>query len=198
MIDLEQVNDSMKEDIDSVNRWVSKIYDEQFGEQFKGVRELFSRLESTSHPITDEEVNWVLTTLPLQLFTVSESLSQLRTKSDVIKMKNKQKRAELIRESLETTATKRAEDADEQLLGNKLLASVYDNVIARVESEISFSRELIMTCKKLFDARRSTESVDPISESVIQYTQEDFDKGFQSKNEVPGIVPELGDIKVSF
>ena len=29
-------------------------------------------------------------------------------------MKNKQKRAELIRESLETTATKRAEDADEQ------------------------------------------------------------------------------------
>lgn len=194
MIDLDQINSTMQEDIDSVNSWVSKIYDEQFGNQFKGVRELFARLESTSHPITDEEINWALTTLPLQLFTVSEALAQLRTRSDVIKMKNKQLKAEYVRQSLETTATKRTEEADEKLLGNRLLASVYDNVIARVESEISFSRELIMSCKKLFDSRRSTETVDPVSESVIQYTQEDFDKGFEKKPEIP----ELGDIKVSF
>ena len=197
MIDLEQIDNSMQDDINSVSRWVTKIYDEQFGPQFQGVRELFQRLQSTEHPITDEEINWVLTSLPLQLFTVSEALAQLRTRSDVIKMKNKQMKAELIRESLETTMTKKTEEADEALLGNRLLANVYDNVIARVESEISFSRELIMSCKKLFDARRSTENVDPVSESVIQYTQEDFDKGFEPNN-ATNEMPELGDIKVSF
>ena len=197
MIDLEQIDNSMQDDINSVSRWVTKIYDEQFGPQFQGVRELFQRLQSTEHPITDEEINWVLTSLPLQLFTVSEALAQLRTRSDVIKMKNKQMKAELIRESLETTMTKKTEEADEALLGNRLLANVYDNVIARVESEISVSRELIMSCKKLFDARRSTENVDPVSESVIQYTQEDFDKGFEPNNGTNGM-PELGDIKVSF
>lgn len=189
MINLDEINNSMQEDIDSVTKWVNKLYEEQFGDKFKGVRDLFERLQSTSHPITDEEINWVLISLPLQLITVSESLSQLRTKSDVIKMKNKQLRIEYIAESGETTQTKKAEYADEMLLGNKLLASVYDNVIARVESEISFSRELIMSCKKLFDARRSTENIDPVSESVIQFAE---------PNANIGVAPELGDIKVNF
>lgn len=185
MIDLQQIDNTMQDDINSVSNWVNKIYDEQFGPYFKGERELFNRLQSESHPITDEEINWVLTTLPLQLFTVSEALAQLRTRCDVIKMKNKQMKAELIRESEEPTVTKRTEYADEQLLGNRLLASVYDNVITRVESEISFSRELIMSCKKLFDARRSTENVDPVAPIVEKPVGSTFPV-------------ELGDIKVNF
>lgn len=196
MIDLQSIDNTMSDDIQSVNNWVDKIYQENFGDQFKGVRELFSRLQSDSHPITDDEINWVLTSLPLQLFTVSEALSKLKTKSDVIKMVNKQKKIQLVSESEEPTITKRNEYADEQLLGNKLLANVYDNVVARVESEISFSRELIMSCKKLFDARRNTENVNPVSESTIQYTSADFDRGFSvNPSSTTGM---LGDIKVNF
>ncbi|WP_302320422.1 hypothetical protein, partial [uncultured Duncaniella sp.] len=61
----------MQEDIDSVVSWCNKLYDDNFATYFKGERELFERLQSKTHPITDEELEWILTSLPLELFSVS-------------------------------------------------------------------------------------------------------------------------------
>ena len=47
---------------------------------------------------------------------------------------------------------------------DKILILAYDNLITRVEKEMSYSRELIMSAKKIYDARRNTEQSNPVSE----------------------------------
>jgi hypothetical protein len=163
MINLESISEEMNEDVQSVIDWCKELYDTNFAEYFKEERELFKRLESKTHPITDEELEWILTTLPLQLFSVSEKLSKLKITQEVVKMKNKQKTAELVNTSAETTQTKKREEAENFMLENKLLDTVYASVISRVDSEVSFSRELIMSAKKIWDRRRQTESSSPIN-----------------------------------
>ena len=47
---------------------------------------------------------------------------------------------------------------------DKILILAYDNLITRVEKEMSYSRELIMSAKKIYDVRRNTEQSNPVSE----------------------------------
>lgn len=163
MIDLKSVCEYMQEDIDSVVSWCNKLYDDNFATYFKGERELFERLQSKTHPITDEELEWILTSLPLELFSVSEILSKVKITQEVVKMKNKQSTAELVETSTESSQTKKKEDAELKMLENKLVDTVYASIISRVDNEISFSRELIMSAKKIWDRRRQTENSSPIN-----------------------------------
>lgn len=162
MIDLRSICDEMNEDAESVISWCDQLYSDNFESYFKDEKDLFKRLESKIHPITDEELEWILTTLPLELFSVSEKLSKIKITQEVYKMKNKQKNSELVDKSLEKTQTKKKEEADLQMLENKLVETVYSSIISRVENEISFSRELIMSAKKIWDRRRQIESSNPI------------------------------------
>lgn len=152
MIDLKKVESDMKPDIDAVASWCEEIYAEWFAPYFMVSRNLFDRLKSKERPITDEELSWILIQLPLQLFSASEALSKFRISQEVIKLKTKE---------LET-ALKGSKGAN--IIDNKILMLAYSGIISRVESEVSFSRELIMGAKKLWDSRRSTEKVNPISE----------------------------------
>ena len=63
-----------------VTEWCDSIYNEKFASLFSGVRELFTRMQSETKPITDDELVWTLSELPLQLFSISESVQQLRSK----------------------------------------------------------------------------------------------------------------------
>lgn len=166
MIDLSNVLGEMQEDIDSVKTWTTELYDKYFSQYFEYQRELYDRLESKEHPVTDEELEWILTSLPLELFSVSEQLSQFQLSQEVIKLRVKQTEKDKIKLSTESSETKRKEDASYQMLEHKLLLTVYDSVIDRVSREISFSRELIMSAKKIWDARRRTDGSNPVSETV--------------------------------
>lgn len=152
------------DDMQAVSSWCDAIYRDWFGQYFGEAKEHFNRLKSDSQPITDEELIWILIDLPIKLFNVSEYLSKFRINREVVKLKNKQKDHELRTLSAETTATKKAEDADLQMIESKLLATAYDVTVQRVESEIAFCRELIMGAKKIWDSRRHTDGVNPIGE----------------------------------
>lgn len=167
MIDLKSICESMNEDINSVIEWCNQIYDQTFSAYFKDQRELFKKLESKTHPITDEELERILTAIPLELFSVSEKISQFKISQEVIRMKNKQSTAELVNASTESTQTKKKEEADLLMLENKLVDTVFAAVISRVDSEVSFSRELIMSAKKIWDRRRQIEQSNPIGTADI-------------------------------
>lgn len=178
MVDLTEIIDSMKEDIDSVTTWCDELYESNFAEFFKDEKDLFKRLESKTHPITDEELESILTTLPLQLFSVSEKLSKVKISQEVVRMKNKKLRSDIIDQSTQNTQTKKNEEADIAMLENKLLDTVYSSLISRVESEVSFSRELIMSAKKIWDRRRQTEASSPINPVDTQKIQAPEHKTF--------------------
>ena len=141
-----------KEEIQDLDMWFDQEYQSHFGEYFSEARKLFERLQSKSQPITDEELSWILSTLPIKLFQVSEALNRYRLATETVKI-----------------AIKRAKKRNDELvdvLGDELLVSAMSCIISAVEGEVSFSRELIMGAKKIWDSRRMAEQSMPVSESA--------------------------------
>lgn len=162
--ELENAVNVAHEDIESVNEFYISLYESYFSSYFSESHILFERLSSKEHPITDEELSWILISLPIRLFEVSEELNKQKLAHEVLKMKYKEKESEYIKLSTAKTVTQKKDEAALQMIGDSLVLYVYVFLISRVESEISFSRELIMGAKKIWDARRKTDSVMPVGE----------------------------------
>lgn len=164
---LSSVSEYYRANMDDVLLWCDSIYQSEFAEYFDSERTLYSKLKSKQKLITDGELEDILTTLPLQLFSVSEHLSNLRIKYEVVKLGIKEKVAFAEKSSSASTATARKEEANTSVIEDQLLSLAYATLIDRVEKEISFSRELIMSAKKIWDARRRTDTVNPVSEGTL-------------------------------
>lgn len=160
-----------QDDMDAVNDWCDEIYNEKFASFFDKVRQLYNKFQDREKPITDTELEDIMTNLPLELFSVSENLNNLRASCEVVKLKRKEKRITAVRNSAGKNDTARNQDADMEVLEDDILLLGFSTIIQRVENEISFCRELIMGCKKVYDRRRSTENVHPVGVSDIpEYT----------------------------
>lgn len=142
---------------------IQKEYDLRFADKFKQVKEISARMRSEVRPISDAELNWVLIDLPMILFDVSEQLSQIKTSFEVLKLTSKEKEAELIGKSTAKTATAKKAEAELQMTEYKAEIIIYQALIQRVDNEVDLARELIMGAKKIFDSRRKTEQVNPVS-----------------------------------
>lgn len=151
------------ETLETVNSWYQKLYRDKFQKYFENQKELYKRMQSKSRSITDTELETILIDIPLDLFSVAEMLNTLKLQTEVLKLSIKPKIKELSQNSKESTQTKRDQDAEMQVIGDRILIKVYESVINQVESEITFSKELIMSAKKLWDARRRTEESNPVS-----------------------------------
>lgn len=146
--------ESMKDDVEAVTDWSKQIYETRFSEYFKDQKTLYNKMGDNLHKITDDELECILTSIPLQLFTVAEHLSQLKLEQEVVKLKMKEKEHEIIASYENMSESKKKEAASIELISDKLLILVISSVIARVDHEMSFSRELIMGAKKIWDSRK--------------------------------------------
>lgn len=151
------------ETLETVNSWYQKLYRDKFQKYFENQKELYKRMQSKSRSITDTELETILIDIPLDLFSVAEMLNTLKLQTEVLKLSIKPKIKELSQNSKGSTQTKRDQDAEMQVIGDRILIKVYESVINQVESQITFSKELIMSAKKLWDARRRTEESNPVS-----------------------------------
>ena len=171
-------------DINAVQEFCNSIYDDNFAENFLKIRELYDHMKSNTHPITDEELEYILTTLPLELFTISERLNKIRLNCEVVKLKNKQKIEELKKDAsaeasnqgLNKSQTNEyvASIVSRNMAEYEILFSAYNSVITRVENEQTFSKELIMGAKKVWDSRRNSEHSNPVGlvvpEDIPEYS----------------------------
>ena len=155
--------DIYREEIVGMIDWIQHEYDAEFATYFKDVRNMFKRLQSEEKPITDKELNWILINLPMTLFDVSEKLSKFDVTSEIIKLKIKEQEADIIKNSSEKTATAKKAEAESKLVEPKVLLTVYQALINRVENEMDFAKELIMGAKKIWDSRRKTEQSNPVT-----------------------------------
>ena len=170
------------EKLDEICAVRDELYEEIFAELFSRVTELYQRFKSEVRPITDEELETILTELPLRLFTVSERLADIRMRMSVTKLENKHKRIALMQtysiepeyEGLSQTAVRElvSTRVDDEMRDDEIAVMVYSSLIDRIEGELSFSRELIMGSKKLWDARRNhaTNPVAPVVPELPEYT----------------------------
>lgn len=147
-----------------LDEWSDEIYGSMFKPYFETQKELSGKLKDTFKPITDEDLEMILTDIPLKLFDVAESLNKFKLKIQVIKLNIKEKESQAAKNSKENSEAKRKEEAYLAVLEDKLLLEAYESIVDRVDREISWSRELIMSAKKIWDGRKSTYSVHPVSE----------------------------------
>lgn len=164
--DIDLLQSVMNDDIDAVQEWCNEMYDQSFASYFEETRKLYERMRSNSRIITDDELSDILTLTPLNLFSVSEELNRFRLNYEVIKLKVKEN--EIDRKYLDSNKSEHnvAYKLSSSEVEDKLILTAYNAVITRVENEISFSRELIMAAKKLWDRRKQTEDANPIGASV--------------------------------
>lgn len=141
---------ALKDDFQAADDVVSEIYNKYFSSYFSKVDEMYKRFQDKSVSITDTELEWIMTALPLELMSASGALAQFKQHNEIIKLTIKQRKAD-----------SKQEDIDEEY---KLMNIVYNCVISKVENKLSFSKELIMGAKKVWDARKHTEQVNPIKD----------------------------------
>lgn len=153
-----------KESIDELNVFAENLYNANFEMYLSDIRELQNRMQSKLRPITDQELEDILTVLPLNLFSASEALNRLRLEQEVIKLNNKKRKVKILKEISEKSSISKTDIVASELADSEMIIAVYATVISRVESEMSYCKELIMGCKKIWDGRRSSEKSNPISE----------------------------------
>ena len=172
MRDINEVLEDYSEDMISVSSWCQELYDNMFKAHFDVVDELYNRFNSESHIITDEELNSILIDLPIELFAASEGLNSLRRDLEVIKLKNRDMKNKIKSEIAEEadkighklTQTELADILSGRMAEYEIPVLAFNSLITRVENQMSFSRELIMGAKKIFDSRRAGEKTMPVSE----------------------------------
>ena len=139
-----------------------KIYSDLVGNYFDEVIELKQRFDFNQNPVTDDELEKILTVLPLRMFKISEALSKATLTNQIAKIKAKEK----------------GEDTSVEY---KLTAAVYESVMLRIDKERSCCRELIMASKKIWDSRRAAEEAAGIRTDVGKDPKKelpDYDKTY--------------------
>ena len=184
-MELKEVELAMSEDITDAHDWVSSKYTELFAEYFAEVRGLSARMKSKTQPISDQELESVLTNLPL------DKLSDIKLNYEVIKLHNKKEHTEAVKQSKASTVSQRNAEADVATIGNRALELVYETLIERVEKEVSYTRELIMAAKKIWDGRRKAEQSVPIGPVSVQ-SQPESEYSASAKHYDKSILSEEG------
>lgn len=163
MANLDTLQKSFLDELGDTGQWCQDQYNSLFAKYFEGVPELYKNITSKSRKMTDDEVEWVLTTLPLQLMAVSEQLSQYKLNLECLKLYIKKREATVISNSDTKTVTERKQEASLDVMEYQVLSKAYSCVVSRVENEINFARELVMSAKKIWDSRKKVYEANPIN-----------------------------------
>lgn len=164
-----------QKDIDAVIKYQNKVYDKMFSKEFSEVKSLSDMIKKSGYKsLSDEVLEIILMDVPLKLFDVAEKLNQLELTLQVLKLKLKERKIELKHDEnvRNMNSTMLSEFVSENTIEDELMISIYSKLIERVNSQISYSKELIMSAKKLWDRRKEAESampVTPVDPAAVPY-----------------------------
>ena len=161
-------SDYQRDVFSGLDSWIEDSYEASFEKYFSTQRYLVGRLSDKEKPITDDELQTILIDIPLKLFEVSEVLNKVKLRASTIKLniKNLEKTRFDDLKTSGLSDTRKHEIAANSTLDDKFLLSAYESLIERVEKELSYSRELIMGAKKIWDGRRSSENGVPMAKDA--------------------------------
>ena len=157
---VEIVDNFSKETVEAVE-WMAKKYEENFGKWFASIREFHKSISNTKRPITDEELSNILMNVPLDMIECSEALNSVKLQRSLLKLSIKRKKSE---------------NENYDPYEDDVMLAVLDCLISRVDKEMSFARELIMSAKKVWDGRRLTEGLNPTDATTSVNDLPDYDE----------------------
>ena len=157
---VEIVDNFSKETVEAVE-WMAQKYEENFGKWFSSIREFHKSISNTRRPVTDEELSNILMDVPLDMIECSESLNSVKLQRSLLKLSIKKKKSE---------------NENYDPYEDDVMLAVLDCLISRVDKEMSFARELIMSAKKIWDGRRLTEGLNPTDATTSVNDLPDYDE----------------------
>lgn len=164
---LESAISSYSEDFESMDNYTDELYESMFSHDFSYVHALSDAMKNEYRPVSDDVLEQILIEVPLKLFDISESLNKLQMQIQVVKLKLKklkiEKRKSLLENSPELTQSYVNELVQCETFDDELLVIALSRVTERVQCEISYTKELIMGAKKVWDRRKESESAMPVS-----------------------------------
>lgn len=161
---IQEVVDSHEGDFDEINNYVKELYRKQFKSQFDYIHTLADMMYDDYKPLSDEVLEQILTDVPLKLFDISECLSDVQARLQLLKLKIKNKKVEIKQshKGSNMTQTEISDIVTQSTLEDEILVVVYNQLISLVDSEVSYTKELIMGAKKIWDRRRQADSSMPV------------------------------------
>lgn len=165
-------NVKYKKDIDGVVSYANELFKSKFGNVFDVIERLRSELKEHKQ-ISDSDLQYILVDFPIELIHVSEELNNFRLSVEVAKMKHKDIVNQVTSKYINwygenpRSAPCSAKDFinnDSSVIESLIYQTILNNMITRIENCMSYSRELIMGAKKIWDSRRASENVMPIGE----------------------------------
>lgn len=160
------INAMYEDSFNDISSWCNDLYNDMFLDYFSEMNTLYEKLSSTHKQITDDELEIILTSLPLNLYAAAEKVNELKLRIEVIKLNIKQDKHNALLNSDASSQIAKREEASYSVVEDELLLKIYTALIERVESEITFSKELIMSAKKIWTARREAENIGKAAEKV--------------------------------
>lgn len=174
MIAPQTVEQAYNQDFTAANNLVLKIYSTDFLPHFSILESLYYEMSKDKNKISDASLEEILVNLPLELFKVSEKLTELRVKLAVTKLKNRETKVEKEGELMTTyydlpkseMRSRISAVLPMEMASYELLVDVYEALIDLVSSKLTFSKELIMSAKKVWTSRREAEGSMPCGETT--------------------------------
>lgn len=173
MRNISDIVNTFKSDFDESKSFCDELYDNRFSKFFKSTDNLYSKFKDTTVELNSEDLSVILSQCPIDIIAASEELSDLRRNIDIVKLNIKE---------LKSTG-----DSQSEIIENELLICLLESVLKRVEVQISYTRELIMSAKKLWDARSKTESAMPIDPVDDVPDLPDYSLNTKNSNYIKGV-----------
>lgn len=157
---LENVADMDKtfmQEIGDITDWVNSQYRDYFGDVFSFLDDLSARFQSEYVPVSDSDLERIMTDLPLMLIDASERLNAYKLKSEAIKLKIAN--VEYAASEAVSGGTKQERDKYVKVssMNYKLLQCAYSSLIDLVDRKLVYSKELIMGAKKVWTDRKQAD-----------------------------------------
>lgn len=149
---LSEIDQDYASSFADMEEWIAANYNKHFAPYFANQIQLSQSLKSNE--VSNEELEQLLVCIPLDLFQVSEVLNEFKLRIESIKLEIRNKQIEHMQKSISKTEEQKRQEARASTYEDTLLLSAYESLVSRVEREMSYSRELIMSAKKIWDGRK--------------------------------------------
>lgn len=153
---IQEIENIYESEFNDMDTWLKDRYDSDFKHYFEEQKNIHKRILNSESKITNEELEHVMIDIPLMLIEVAERVNKYKLRIEAIKLNMKRRQLKSKDEDF---------SKDEAAMGeidDKLLVAAYQMLIQRVEKEMSYTRELIMGAKKVWDSRKNGTSVAPV------------------------------------
>lgn len=128
--------------------WCNEQYDSIFSQYFKGIPKLYEKVTASNEKLTDDDLEFILTSAPLSIIAASEQLSQYKLNNECLKLYIKKMESEYITSCEASTVAEKREKASLHVMDYRLLSKAYEAVISRVDNQVNLRVSLLCPLKR--------------------------------------------------